>query len=876
MRLTPVVIAIAALPALPGLAQSTTPQSLEPISVMIGEQLPPENLAPGVVESMDVALARQAAGGFDPGFGKFAGNAPGRWVVPSFNATTITHSGEHYVTNKGGDPSMGIGFGRRVDVHEAFVHGQGGAGIWADAVRAIGYRNGVEVSATDWFGPITATPQKFAIGLVDVDRIVIEAEPRHGALAWYGLDNFAFTPHARKGEPNPGRVVLDFDNTDYDQQLTDSGFAGLTWEVGAGAFIGDPDVVPAPQAPLEDFGPPTRDEALAGGGGVGAATEAVLISDFQATIRGSAGSFSTPPDHELAVGPTHIVVVVNRAFEVYEKTTGTLAASMTLGAFLPGSSGDPRAVYDQHSGRFIVLVTDFNQRLYLAVSTTSNPTGSWYKTNIDISEGIDANAWPDHPTLGVDADGIYSAAYMVEGGTNARMSIFAIEKAPLIDANPSLGVVTAFRNQSFEGAIQPCHTYGDAPGQYFVSRFGSNNVRLRRLDGPLTNPTLALLPNIPVSNFSQPPDLNALGTSTPLDSVDTRIVNAVYRDGDIWATHSIGVNGRPAIRWYKINTTFQNISETGTITDPENGFLFPTIATDAQGNAFIGASMAGPNMYPSAVMMTRAYTDPPNVFTAPQILRAGNGTYNLVDGFGRNRWGDYSMTTLDPDEITVWTLQEYVHANNTWGTHVGGYQMFPPPANNLCLFGSLIFAGSEPFSTFASTSETSGTTPCGDVESDIWYRFAATQPGDLVVSLDNVDFDATIALYGAACPNETSTPITCDAVVDGSVSVSIPVTQPGLFRVRIGSASGSQGTGTISIGLAAPIPCIGDCTPVNMDGTVGNNVVNIDDLLAVIGAFGETSGPCDTAPANPDGTFGNGLINVDDILTVINSFGPCP
>ncbi|MCA9295811.1 MAG: hypothetical protein KC983_04825 [Phycisphaerales bacterium] len=67
--------------------------------------------------------------------------------------------------------------------------------------------------------------------------------------------------------------------------------------------------------------------------------------------------------------------------------------------------------------------------------------------------------------------------------------------------------------------------------------------------------------------------------------------------------------------------------------------------------------------------------------------------------------------------------------------------------------------------------------------------------------------------------------------------------------------------------------CRADCTPVLPDGSVGNGMVNIDDLLAVVNSFGALEGPCDLQPANCDGTFGNGDINIDDLLFVINNFG---
>jgi hypothetical protein len=84
----------------------------------------------------------------------------------------------------------------------------------------------------------------------------------------------------------------------------------------------------------------------------------------------------------------------------------------------------------------------------------------------------------------------------------------------------------------------------------------------------------------------------------------------------------------------------------------------------------------------------------------------------------------------------------------------------------------------------------------------------------------------------------------------------------------------------VRLGLTMPIiivPCPWDCVPDNGDGTFGNDLVNVDDLLAVINSFGPVvDDPCDNTPDNGDGTFGNGIVNIDDLLEVINNFGVCP
>jgi len=654
----------------------------------------------------------------------------------------------------------------------------------------------------------------------------------------------------------------------------------LTWETGEGRFLDgeDPDIVPAPKVPpgaeLE------VDPADVGGGGsgpvLGEGTEANILNAFETTQRGDAGSFSTPPDHELAVGPQHVVVVVNRAIEMFDKSTGALEFSSSLGAFMPGSNGDPRIVFDQYSGRFIVLATDFSSRIFLAVSTSDDPLDPWYKTDFVIAQGTDEGTWPDHPTLGVDANGIYTASYMV-GGT-AGMTLVVIDKAPLISDTPSLGTVTAFRNLAFDGAIQPVHSYGETTGEYVISRFGAGGLRVRRIDGPLTSPTLLNLGVIDVPSFSSPPDISALGTSTPLDSVDTRLFSAMYRDGLIWTAHCTG-NGtnRSIARWYAVDPVLMALVQTGVVSDPVNSFLFPTIAVDVFGNAVLGATICGPNLSPSACFVSRAFSDPAGVMSDPVIFRDGSGSnFDIIDQFGRNRWGDYSMTVADPDGFSVWTVQEYVHGTNVWGTHVAQAQVLAPPANNFCSAGQLLEPEPTAFTTQFATTDPFAATTCGEVSSDVWYRFPVTREGDLHISFGDVTFDAVVAIYDTFCPDdENDTPIACVTVENGSVDLVVPV-QPNLYRIRIGSPTGAQGTGVLDAFVDAPLPCRGDCAPKNIDGSFGNGTVDVDDILAVINVMFTTSdGACDLSPDNGDGTFGNGIINVDDLFAVLQAVGDC-
>jgi hypothetical protein len=625
-----------------------------------GEQLDPSAYGPSYVESWNAVVIRDQYTQRELPKGRRFAN--GVWTVPTRGSTYQPRSGEHYVINKWGDTRMGIGFPRPADVIGAAIGGQADEGVWTTGVQVIGYRDGEEVARTDWFREIGAKPAWFEIDLRNVDRIEFVADPVLNGSGWFAMDDFTFAP-AGAAEDATARTVLDFDDLDYRTQLTGTNYGGLIWEEGQG-FEQIDEGVPAPQEGPHPVPTQTRDGAQPSG------TRAIapnLIQAFQGVIRGDAGSNSYPPDTIGAIGPNHYVMTVNRNIAIYNKSNGAEQSNVLLGSFLPGSSGDPRVLYDQHSSRFIVLVTDFDDTLFLAVSRTSNPLGDWFKTSFNVSQGSDAGKWPDYPTLGVDENGVYTSAYMVSGG----MSIFAIDKAPLVSGSPFLGTVTAFRGLPFEGAIQPCHTFGTGSGQYFVSTFDSDSLRIRRVNPPLTSPTLSEIGFVSVPTYFSPPNAPALGSSTPINTVGDRLMMAMYRNGAVWTAHTVDVNGRAGCRWYQISVPSATLIQSGTVADSSLHYYFPAIMVNEIGAVALGMSGSDSSQYVGCYYTGRLPNDPAGEMADPVQYKEGTGAQNNVDGFGRNRWGDYSYTTLDPsDGRTFWTAQEYGEDTNIWGTYI--------------------------------------------------------------------------------------------------------------------------------------------------------------------------------------------------------------
>jgi hypothetical protein len=146
-----------------------------------------------------------------------------------------------------------------------------------------------------------------------------------------------------------------------------------------------------------------------------------------------------PPDQGLCVGNGYVVEPINSVIGVYQKSNGTLLTSKSLNRFFNYPSQfnrvtlsegpqptDPSCVYDQASGKFIVVVVTFfvdpesgaplgPNRIDLAVSKTGDPTGGWDLYDFWVTDdGTNGTAvhphcpcLGDYPHIGIDANGLY-------------------------------------------------------------------------------------------------------------------------------------------------------------------------------------------------------------------------------------------------------------------------------------------------------------------------------------------------------------------------------------------------------------------------------------------------------------------------------------
>lgn len=643
-----------------------------------GQTLGADAVKDARIEHMDAVLERAKTWVQPDGTSRLRNGAQGEWRVPSRKEDSWPASGSKCLMNRWGDTSMGIGLGAAVGVETVKIARHGNTGIEAPAVRVLGFLGGQQVATSEWIENLAEDAQLLTIGFDRVDRIVFEAQASPIGAGFYSIDDLTLW------NTDGTLRTLDFEDLDWGARPAKTDYAGFTWEEGTGSFDPPgPRIVPAPQEPPTAGGTGQAPVATGTGGGSttgaarsigGNATAPTFLRDFNGPRLGDPGAGFIPPDTCGAVGIDHYCAVVNQHLSIYEKDTQNRVTSVSLQSFFNsgGSVGDPRIAYDFPNDRWVIIATNFGELLFFAYSLTPDPTGNWFKANLDLVDGFDTGRWIDYPTLGVDSRGVFVEAYMV--GSPARMSIFAIDTAPLLGTPAAVGTVTAFRNLSWDGAIQHGSQYTEAGTSWMVSTAGNSALRLRRIDPPMTAPTLTSF-TVSIPNWSSPPNAPALGSTVDVSTVGPRLMNAAYAGGSLWTAHCVNASGRAAARWYEVDPATQTLLQSGTVTDPSLNYYFPSVAADAEGNVVMGFTGSDDQTFPSCYATGRVAADVAGEMAPPAMYAAGLASYTITDGAGRNRWGDYSLTTLDPVDGSFWTIQERTrNVADSWITHIAQYE----------------------------------------------------------------------------------------------------------------------------------------------------------------------------------------------------------
>jgi hypothetical protein len=419
-----------------------------------------------------------------------------------------------------------------------------------------------------------------------------------------------------------------------------------------------------------------------------------------------------PPDTEGAPGPDKLMVTVNGTVKIQQKSDGSTLSTMSLDSFFSGIPGagtvfDPHVLFDPYAGRWIVAAVSNAEsptaEVLLAVSQTSDPSGSWNEYAVDVDSSN--LAWADYPTVGFNKNWIVVSVNLYAGSSFSGVKTYAFDKPKAYaGAGAGGGAYQLFSlpypaNDDF--ALAPSATYDpNADDLYLIEdydgtgSFSTLPLRLFRLSGPVGSATLTRLSDPsgpPLTALGRWSDVSSgtigfapqLGSSRKIDTGDARLTQCAYRNGAVWCANTVflplSLPNRSAIQWYEIDPTSSTVRQAARIEDATavQFFAYPSIAVNKYNDALLGFSRFGSNQYASADYAYRNCGDPANTFRDEAQYKAGGGPYYKTYGGTRNRWGDYSGTWVDPsDDTSMWTIQEYAQAppnpnGGTWGTWWG-------------------------------------------------------------------------------------------------------------------------------------------------------------------------------------------------------------
>ncbi len=380
-----------------------------------------------------------------------------------------------------------------------------------------------------------------------------------------------------------------------------------------------------------------------------------------------------PPDTNGAINGTYIVEAVNLSLTVY-KRSGAFVSRKSLASFFPTSRSisDPRIMYDPTAKRWILAFipipesTSTTPQMYLAVSTSSNPTGSYFKYTISFSGSLyPLGTLLDYPMMGQDARAMILSTNNFRrnssGGFNyINSAAFAIPKSAIYS-----GAGFSFSSFSVAFSTHPAVAQG-APisnfaKSYLLAANGSGGFTLYYLSNTGGTPTMTLQGTTPGSLWSPPPAVTQPppNQAVHLDSLDGRLqAPPVQASTFLWFTHAINIGGFPGVQYGAINLA---TSGSGGVSASTN--VAYASGTSNDWNPSIALVELSTNS--DRIFLNWAVDDPAagqNVGQRVSGVGPGEGIPSLA-GIGttlftgggspsQTRFGDFSSTTMEVSRIS--------------------------------------------------------------------------------------------------------------------------------------------------------------------------------------------------------------------------------
>ncbi len=408
-----------------------------------------------------------------------------------------------------------------------------------------------------------------------------------------------------------------------------------------------------------------------------------------------------PPDTNGDAGPNHYVQWANLSAKFFDKQGTLLLGPVAGNIFWQGlggpcqtrNDGDPVILYDALADRWVamqfmlqeVVTGSGSNALCFAVSVGPDPTGAYHQYQFNNPY------FPDYPKFGIWPDAYYATTRAFGAPGGFRMEALAFERAAMLSGqpadmvsffipnNPSGSGVDGFLPADLDGPAPPAGTPGLFVGGPVTS---PNRIRIYGLAVNWSNPgaaTFRLLNSLTPASYDRSlGDIRQPSPGEGLSALTFTLMHRVqYRNFGTRQTlvlnHNVDAGGdRAGVRWYELRNAAGNtgagwsLYQQGTYA-PNDGLerWMGSAALNGRGDLGLAYAVSGTTLFPSIR------------FTGQTADASGSGQMNvaettLLTGTGAqvnssNRWGDYSMLSVDPsDDRTFWYTQEYYQSTGSF------------------------------------------------------------------------------------------------------------------------------------------------------------------------------------------------------------------
>ena len=468
---------------------------------------------------------------------------------------------------------------------------------------------------------------------------------------------------------------------------------------------------------------------------------------------------TSPGDPCVDVGPNHVVQMVNATrVKIWDKSGTVVLAEQAFStlAGTPSGGGDPIVLYDERADRW--LLSEFasgGSTLYIAISQTPDPTGSYYTFSVNTS------SFPDYPKYS-----IWDNSYIITANEGSgTSSVYALDRASMLAGtahNAQSFTIPRFGTIGFQAAT-PVSLMGTVvsgtPATLMRMRddawsgAATDAIEIWELDINWSSPGAATLSQVQTIGVSAHESELCGYTSfscipqpagSNLDPLRELIMNrSMYRNfgthESIVAAHVTDVDGadHAGIRWYEFRRSGGSWSlyQEGTYAPDAEHRWMPCIGLSASGNIGIAYNVSSSSTHPEIRYTGRKECDPLGMMTEPETI--------LVDGTSSNntnRWGDYNAMGVDPsDGETFWLTAQY-NPNSQARTRIGAFKI--DLCSPIVQFNSSAYNPNE-----SDADQLNGCLDYYVINVPIKIGSDPTQPADIVVNVtggtatQGVDYD---------------------------------------------------------------------------------------------------------------------------------------